>query len=252
VAVALFERENDAVVRAGDAKAFRALKLVKQRWRANLSGKGARPRAGDQRELEILKMLRDKVIKATWATKEVGVGYLEALRGGDRPLSDEVWQGRFTVREIHSRLMTVGGSRLAGDKDGKEIRRTMKRLGIRPAEEQRGRKWKPPLPKKQEPKRPRGSPGTKLELKFMGNLKVVEETAEAKAKGSPKGVTARLKEADWRDAAAARRIAMEIAREIRRLTLLCGHSKSGPRRKHKPEGRSKGRSSASADFLDAE
>jgi hypothetical protein len=52
-------------------------------------------------------------------------GYTEAAFGGDRALSDEAWAGRLTVREIHSRLMTAGGSRLAGDKDVKEIRRTM-------------------------------------------------------------------------------------------------------------------------------
>ncbi len=63
--------------------------------------------------------------------------------------------------EIHSRLMTVGGSRLAGDKDAKEIRRILTTLGIRPAEDQRGRKWKPPVPKKQERKGP-GS--TKLKI----------------------------------------------------------------------------------------
>jgi hypothetical protein len=171
VAVALFERENDAVVRAGNAQAFRALKLVKQRWRTNPMGKGARLRAGDQRELEILKMHRDKVTKAALTTKdEVGAGYLEALRGGHRLLSDEVWQGRLTVREIYSRLMTVGGSRLAGDKDGKAIRRILTRLGIRPAVAQPGRKWKPPYPKKQEAKKPSGRPRIKPDLKYTDNI----------------------------------------------------------------------------------
>ena len=249
VLVATFKRAYDAAIRTGRVQALRALQRVQKRWNNKKVCLGD----SDRRTLEILKMIHDKVTKAVWVTKgEVRAGYLEAFLGGDRPLSDEVWQGRFTVREIHSRLITIGGSRLAGDKDGKEIRRTMSRLGIRPAEEQRGRKWKPPLPQKQEPKRPRGSPATKLELKFMGNLKVVEETNEAKAKGSPQAVIARWKEADRLGAAAARRVLAGIGTEIRRLTLLCGHSKSGPRPKHKPEGRTKGRSSAFADFLDAE
>src|SRR5439155_12185172 len=69
-AAALFEREKDAVVRAKDTKALRALERVKQWWRANPSGRGASLRVGDQRELEILNMHRDKVTKAAWATKE--------------------------------------------------------------------------------------------------------------------------------------------------------------------------------------
>jgi len=170
VAVALFERENDAVARAGDVNARRALQLVRKRW-----SKKTFPAYSDRRTYEILKMLHDKVVNAAWATKDgVGAGYSEAVWGSDRPLSDEVWQGRLTVKEIHSRLMTVGGPRLAGDKDGKEIRRTMSRLGIRPAEEQRGRKWKPPYPAKQEPKRLRGRPRTKPEIMRTGNLDDVQ------------------------------------------------------------------------------
>jgi hypothetical protein len=88
VVVAHFNREKDAVTRTGDVKARRALLRVQNRW-----GKKAFLKDSDRRTLEILKMLHDKVIKATWATKdEVGAGYLEAVRGGDRPLSDEVWQ----------------------------------------------------------------------------------------------------------------------------------------------------------------
>jgi hypothetical protein len=165
VLVAYFNREKNDVTRTGDVKARRALLRVQDRW-----GKKAFLKDSDRRTLEILGILHSKVIKAVWATKgEAGAGYLEAVRGGDRPLSDEVWQGRLTVREIHSLLMTVGGPRLAGDNDGKAIRRTMRSLGIRPAEEQRGRKWKPPYPVKQEPKRPRGRPRTKAEIVRTGN-----------------------------------------------------------------------------------
>jgi hypothetical protein len=202
------------------------LKLVKQRWRANLSGKGARLRAGDQRELEILNMLRDKVIKAAGATKEGGVaGYLEAVRGGDRPLSDEVWQGRFTVREIHSRLMTVGGPRVAGDKDGKEIRRTMRRLGIRPAEDQRGRKWKPPLPQKQEPKRPRGRTRTKPEIKSMSLEAIQAMLAKTAQQGDGLRNQQIYKAGDESGLRWARQVNKSIDREIARLSLRRGGRK---------------------------
>jgi hypothetical protein len=149
VALAQFERECDAAARAGDIKSLRALQTVKKRWRANPSGKGARLRDGDLRALGLLQMHRDKVIKAAWATAEARAGYLEAARGGNRPLSDEVWSGRFTVKEMYSHLLATYGPRVAGDKYGKEIRRTLKRLGIRPAEDKRGRKWKPLYPAKQ-------------------------------------------------------------------------------------------------------
>ena len=173
VLVAPFKREYGAAIRTGNIQALRALPRVQKRWNEKKVCLGNSAR----RTLEILKMLRDKVVAAAWAKGEARAGYLEAFRGGSRPLSDEVWQGRLTVREIYSRLMTVGGASLAGDKDGKEIRRTMRRLGIRPAEEQRGRKWQPPLPQKQEPKRPRGSPGTKPEIIRTGNLDNVQRAS---------------------------------------------------------------------------
>jgi hypothetical protein len=216
VAVALFERENDAVVRTKDTKALRALKLVKQRWSANPSGKGARLRAGDQRELEILKMHRDKVIKATLATKDgVGVGYLEAFRGGDRPLSDEVWQGRFTVKDIHSHLLATHGARVAGDKDGKEIRRTMRSLGIRPAEDQRGRKWKPPVPKKQGRKRP-GI--TKLKITRMTEA-MLAKTAEQEDGLRNKQI---YKAGDERGLKWARQVLKSMDREIAQIAQRRG------------------------------
>ena len=225
VGVALFEREKNYVVRTKDTKALRALKLVKQRWGANPSGKGARLRAGDQRELEILKMLRDRVINAAWAKGEARAGYLEAFRGSDRPLSDEVWQGRLTVKEIHLRLMTAGGSRLAGDKDGKEIRRILTRLGIRPAEEQRGRKWKLPLPKKQEPKRTRGRTRTRPEIVSRNLEAVLAMEAKIAAHGDGlKGL--QIYEARQEiDLKQARQVIKSIDREIARLSLRRGGRK---------------------------
>jgi hypothetical protein len=215
VAAALFEREKDAVVRTKDTKALRALKLVKRRWPPNLSGKGARPRAGDQRELEILNMLHGKVIKAAWATKdEVGAGYMEAYR----PLSDEVWQGRLTVKEIHLRLMTAGGSLLAGDKDGKEIRRILRRLGIRPAEDQRGRKWKPPVPKKQERKRP-GI--TKLKITSMTEA-MLAKTAEQGDGLRNKQIYEARQDIDLKE---ARQVLKSMDREIAQLAQRRGGRK---------------------------
>jgi hypothetical protein len=218
-----FKREYEAVVRTKDKKALRALKLIKQRWLANQSGKGTRPRVGDQREFEILGMLRNKVVKAAWATKdEVGAGYMEAVRGGDRFLSDEVWQGRLTIREIHSRLMTAGGSRLAGDKDGKEIRRTMKRLGIRPAEEQRGRKWKSPLPQDQEPKRPRGRTRTKPEIKSMSLEAIQAMLSKTAQQGDGLRNLQIYRAGDESGLKWSKQVKKSIDREIARLTLLRG------------------------------
>jgi hypothetical protein len=52
------------------------------------------------------------------------------------------------------------GPGVAGDKQGKEVRRTLKALGIRPDKDKAGRKWKGPCSEKQKPKRPRGRPRT--------------------------------------------------------------------------------------------
>jgi hypothetical protein len=177
VAGARFNREHKAVARAGDTKALRALQRVHQQWSTNPSADGARLKNGDRRTFEILKMLHDQAIKAAFFKDGAIGGYTEAGFGGDRLLSDEFWQGRLTVRGIHSRLVALGGSRLAGDKDAKEIRRLLTRLGIRPAEDQLGRKWKPPFPKKQEPKRPRGRPRTKPEIDYTGKLDDVQRAS---------------------------------------------------------------------------
>lgn len=182
VPLALFEREYDAVVRAGDSKARRALQRVRKRWSAN----EARLKDGNYRSLEMLNMLRDKVVKAAWAKGGASDGYLEVVRGGDRALSDEAWEGRLTAREIHSHIVATRGVRVAGDKYAKEVRRLARKLGIRLAEDQRGRKRKPYLAK-QEPKRPRGRPRTKPEVGFTDNLEVVEAIKVATGKSPVRG-----------------------------------------------------------------
>jgi hypothetical protein len=217
--VALFECERDAVVRTGGVKASRALQRVRKRWNTNPKANGARLKDGDRRTFEILKMLRDKVINAAWAKDGAIAGYTEAALGGDRLLSDEAWQGRLTAREIHSRLMAVGGSRLAGDKDAKEIRRLLKRLGIRPAEDQQGRKWKPPNLAKQEPKRPRGRPRTKPKIVFTG-LEAVEAKIAAPGDGLRNQQIYEVRQKS--DLKRARQDLRSIDREIARLVLRRG------------------------------
>ena len=122
---------------------------MRKRWIAN----EAHLKDGNARELEMLNMLRAKVIKAKWTKGEASAGYWEALRGGDRVLDDEEWQGRLTAREIHSHIATTRGLRVAGDKDAKEIRRLARKLPLRLAKDQRGRKWKWPLRRKNQSNR---------------------------------------------------------------------------------------------------
>jgi hypothetical protein len=61
-----------------------------------------------------------------------------------------------------------------GDRHAKEVRRLVKKLGIRLAKDLRGRKRKPYLPQKEpkQPKRPRGRPRTnpEPELKFTADI----------------------------------------------------------------------------------
>ena len=145
---ALFEREYDAALYAGDLAARRGLQRVRKRWiAANEEGL----KAGNARKLETLNMLRDKVKKAAWQLKGgASAGYWEALQSGDRALSDEVWQGRLTAREIHLHLVDAGVFSRSATKERRqlhEIRRIGRKLGIRLAEGQRGRKRKPYLPK---------------------------------------------------------------------------------------------------------
>jgi hypothetical protein len=137
---------------------------------------------GKARQLETLNMLRAKVIKAAWAKGEASAGYWEALRGGDRPLSDEIWQERLTARAIHSQIVAARGVPVAGDKDAKEIRRLAKKLGIRLAQDQPGRKWKWPPPPK-EPKQPRGRSRTRPEISFVSDTEAVEASKAAAERG---------------------------------------------------------------------
>jgi hypothetical protein len=140
---ARFKRERDAALCAGNKGAFRALARVRKRWSTDEVGL----KNGKARQLEMLKMLRDTVKRAKWAKGGARGGYWEALRGGDRALDDEEWQERLTNRKIHSHIAAARGVRVAGDKDAKEIRRLARKLGLRLAEDQRGRKRKPYLPK---------------------------------------------------------------------------------------------------------
>jgi hypothetical protein len=255
LAVARFERELNAVDRAKDVKALKALQRVKKRWGDNANV--ARLKEGNYRTLEILKLLRDKTFKATAAAKGGSAAYIEAARGGDRALSDEFWSGRLTVRDIHSHLLRLGGSRLAGDKEGKEIRRLLSRLGIRPAEDQRGRKWKMPSPKKQEPKRPRGRP---RKTKFHEDFTVVEpehtptgdeDDMELPPQPAPY-VSPPLNSPELYDYREARCDLAAIERELARLRKSAGCAL--PRnlgRARKPEGQTKWRSEKFAAFLDS-
>jgi rRNA maturation endonuclease Nob1 len=138
VAVTRLEHESDVVIRTGDINARRALQRVRKRWITNETPWGD----SDRRTLEILKMLRDELVKATWARDGPAAGYWEAATVGDRALSDEAFKGRLTAREIQSRLKDA-----PGDRDAKEVRRLARKLGIILAEDQRGRKQKARLPK---------------------------------------------------------------------------------------------------------
>ena len=168
-----FKRELLAAKRAKNTSALRALPRVQKQWKALSNGE--RLKYSERRELGILQMLRDKKIKAEWAKGGALAGYTEAAFGGNRPLSDEEWQGRLTAREIHSHVKATDGAGVAGDKDAKEVRRSARRMGIRLDEDQRGRKWKGPRPKNRGPKRPRGRPQVKPKLLRVGNLAGVEE-----------------------------------------------------------------------------
>jgi hypothetical protein len=132
------------------------------------------------------KRFEDEVIKVTWSKNGAAAGYWEVGAGGNRPLSDESWQGRLTAKEIQSRLVDA-----PGDKDAKEVRRLLKKLGIRPAEDQRGRKWESPYLKKQKPKRPRGRPRTRSDVwsytVCVPDLEKVESMLEARRRGKPLG-----------------------------------------------------------------
>ena len=222
---ARFAREYDDAVRAKDAEALRALQRVSKRWSSNPTAEGVPLSDGDQRTLGIVKLLHNKVVKGAWAKEGAVTGYWEAGAGGNRLLPDEVWQGRLTVREVHSHLKAIYGPRIAGDKDGKEIRRTLKSLGIRPAEDQRGRRWKPPLPQKQESKRPRGRPRTKPEIVFTDLEAVLAMEAKLAAQGDGLKNQQIYEAAGSMDLKEATRVLKSISREIAKLRQHRGASR---------------------------
>lgn len=131
----------------------------------------------DRRAIEILKMFRDTVVKQVWAKDGAAAGYWETASGGDRALSDQAWQGLLTAREIQSRLVDA-----PGDRHAKEVRRLVRKLGIRLAKDQSGRKPKPDLPK-QKPKRASGRPRTKVELEFTGDINSILNELSRKRHG---------------------------------------------------------------------
>jgi hypothetical protein len=212
----VFALEQKRAEETGDTKATRALQSLKKTVNKPMNN-------GQKRVLGILEMLRDKVVKGT-AAKDGGAtaSYRVYASCGDRPLSDEVWQGRLTVKEMYSHLLANYGPRVAGDKDGKEIRRTMRRLGIRPAEDERGRKWKPPLPKKQEPKRPRGRTRAKPEIKSMSLEAIQAMLAKTAKHGDGLRNQQIYKAGDESGLKWARKVLKSIDREIAQLVQRRG------------------------------
>jgi hypothetical protein len=276
LAATQFSREYGTVVRAKDTKALRALERVHKKWSVNPNADGVRLKDGARRELEILKMLHGKVIKAVCFKDGAVAGYWEAATGGDRLLSDEIWQGRFTVMEFRSGIEAVYGPGVAGDKEGKEVRRTLKELVIAPAKDRVGRKWKPPQLKKEKPKKPLGRPRTSTEpdMFFTDGIEFLEDTNHAWPDGtSPSGKRQAIKtpqrssedgEGEYKevkqllrelyDIEKAERNRKAIENEIARLRTKRGASPlpkylDKPR---KPEGQTKGRSPGFAAFLDSD
>jgi hypothetical protein len=223
VASALFESELDVYKRDNQAK--KALRRTQKRWEAITNGRPLK--ASDGRSLGILRMLRDKLIKGAWAKGGPPAGYFEAARAGSRPLSDDALQGRLTAREIHSHIKATEEAGVAGNEDAKEIRRDAKKLGIRLAEDQRGRKQKPPYPKKQEAKRPRGRPREKPELVYSADFTKVEKdfvrsklSRRVETVDSWKGTYKAIAQIDISAVKDARGQLRKIDREIEKLTII--------------------------------
>ena len=233
-----FGQELLAIERTKMKSVLRALSRVQKRWKALSNGK--RLKYGELRELGILQQLQDKKIKAEDAKGRAVAAYMEAWFGGDRPLSDDEWQGRLTAREIHSHLAAAADPRVAGDKDAKEIRRLCKGLGLRLAKDQPGRKWKGPVPVKQEPKKKPGRPPTSESIKPLhtGNLAGVEallvkaprvvkmdswiKTGKASA-GIPGAQTEKaIARVDYAMVKTAQQDLAAIKREIDKLAMLRG------------------------------
>jgi len=172
-----------------------------------------------KREFGILKMLRDSVFAGTAAKGGGAKAYWIAGSCGYWLLSDESWQERFTVMGFRSRLEAMYGPRVAGDKEKKEVRRTLKALGIRPAKDRVGRKWKEPLPAaaKQNPKRPVGRP-RKVELICADNIGSVQSyyAREENWWWKPPVEFARKQGAIDRELARLRRIQNKLAKNEKR------------------------------------
>jgi hypothetical protein len=229
-----FERELDTAEQEKNTTALRALPRVQKKWKA-LSN-GARLKCGEQRQLGILQLVRDKKIRAEWAKGDAPAGYWEAASGSDRPLSDDEWQGRATAREIHSYLTATDGAKIAGDKDAKVIRRAAKALGIRLEEDQVGRKWKGPRPKKQKPKRPVGRPREKVEAQGVDDLEATEaadlkkrvnrvvttDSFKVSGTGYNKKELKGIAQIDSADVASAQKAIRGIEREIEKLKMQRG------------------------------
>lgn len=267
VAEVLFDRERTAY--KGNNQAQKALERTRKRWDAVTNGKPLK--ASDGRALGILRMHREKLIKASWAKDGAAAGYYEAGRVGDRPSSDQALQGRLTAREIHSHLKAAEGADVAGDKDAKEIRRDAKKLGFLLAEDQPGRKWKPAVPK-QKPKRPRGRPREKADLVYVDDI----DRAHPRLRKHHVSTTGHVLSQSgwWRSGVkagntsygglsswvkSARKDLAVIDREMEDLTLLRGgrrgkycYEGGGAPPKRKPEGTIKGRSPAFAAFIDSD
>ena len=230
LARAQFKIKRDAVTE--DAKARKALRRLRKSWKADAD---RILKAGERRTLRLLEMAQKKVIRAKWAKDGYVAGWTEVALGSDRPLNDESWQGRLTAREVYSHIAATDDLCVAGDKDAKEIRRTARGLEIRLAEDQRGRKWKEPRPKKQELKKPRGRPRTSVELVPYGDTDIPQGGEVRRSRGT---------------------INSDVEREITRLkrvqkglglkrSFLGGHSK------WKPEGKIKGRTEFFAKWMDS-
>ena len=219
-----FVLECQRAERTKDRKALRALRYLKDT--------ATESNVGQKRIFGILKMLQDKTIKATWAKDGAAAGYWEAGSGGDRPLSDEFWQGRFTVMDFRSGLEAMYDSRIAGDKEGKKVRRLLKGLGIQPAEGQVGRKLKGPCPGKQKPQQPLGRPPSKPDIVSTDELEAVRAMA---SQGKALFIKSESEDID-----------REIARLTRRRERL------GIKEGKRNEGMIKGRSSVFARFVDSD
>jgi hypothetical protein len=88
-----FDIEQRQAEKTGDTKALRGLRYLKKTANRGMNN-------DRKRVFGILKMLRDKVFTGTAAKDGGAKAYLVAGSCGYWPLSDESWQGRFTVMDF--------------------------------------------------------------------------------------------------------------------------------------------------------